>query len=369
MFTLDRHKPTPPSDSRIGTLVPDSLWLAHRWRIARDLMRIRWVAAIAWVTLVPFLPTVARPLMAMFALAFLTGNVVIWRLMRGDPHPQRLRFAQYGATTLEWATVLGAIGVSAGYLVLVVPGALLPLLLMTGFRHRLIGVVIATIVASLVTVVSFWWHAEVRGDLTSESAITISAIWITLISFTGLLVSVFVRTGDEIRWRRNAQQELERLDAELRADEQRKADLATFEQELERREAELAEAATRCDLALAELASQSDSIVAEVEAQLDAARVELTVYRRQLTKLSEREDAILQLLPRADLTYEEIGLRTYLTESSVKTYVHRIGVKLGLTGRITRAAVIAAAYEQGLLTGSGSVNAESSDGQASSAPS
>lgn len=62
--------------------------------------------------------------------------------------------------------------------------------------------------------------------------------------------------------------------------------------------------------------------------------------------LSAREWSLLPLLARDELTYEHIGTALGISSETVKTYVQRIGKKLGVTGR---RAVVSAARQHGLL--------------------
>lgn len=357
---------SPPIPDASGRLLTDDADFHRDWRIERNLVQARWGILVIWLLLIPFVATISAPVMLATAVMYGIGNVVLWRLVRDPLLTQRFSTVKRLATALEWASAIGALVVAAERLVVILPGGLLILVVLTGLRFRLPGVLAATVLASLVTVASFVWHAGVRHDVLRETADIAAVVWIVLFHVMGVLVGIIIRESDTARRRQASQWEFERLDAVRRVEEQRQADLAAYEQEQAHQEAQLADAAMRCDLALDELDAQKDTAVAEIVAELDAVRAELTGYRRQLNKLSEREETILRLRPRSELTYAEIGTHTYMTESSVKTYVHRIGIKFGLTERITRTAVVAAAYEQGILPGAEPRNPESLNDQGSS---
>jgi len=61
--------------------------------------------------------------------------------------------------------------------------------------------------------------------------------------------------------------------------------------------------------------------------------------------LSDREVEIVRLIAKG-LTSPQIGAQVALSPNTVKTHTQRIAAKLGVTGR---GAIVAAAYEQGVL--------------------
>ena len=63
--------------------------------------------------------------------------------------------------------------------------------------------------------------------------------------------------------------------------------------------------------------------------------------------LTERERQVLTLLPKHDLTYEDIGRELSISSGTVKAHVRHIGEKLGVRGRH---AVVSEAYRHGLLS-------------------
>ena len=62
--------------------------------------------------------------------------------------------------------------------------------------------------------------------------------------------------------------------------------------------------------------------------------------------VSPRERALLRLLAQDDLTYAAIGTRLHISEETVKTHVHNLGAKLGVS---RRQRVVAEARRRGLL--------------------
>lgn len=81
------------------------------------------------------------------------------------------------------------------------------------------------------------------------------------------------------------------------------------------------------------------------EAQLARER---GLRRRTELHLTPRESEILDLLL-AGRSNPEIADELTIEPKTVGTHVHNLGIKLGLTGRITRAAIKAAAREQGVV--------------------
>jgi DNA-binding NarL/FixJ family response regulator len=84
-----------------------------------------------------------------------------------------------------------------------------------------------------------------------------------------------------------------------------------------------------------------------IESFLSAPRTRDTAARRALATLTRREREILLLLARG-LTNAEIAAELFVSETTVKTHVGRILMKLELRDRVQ---VVIFAYEAGLVSG------------------
>ncbi|HEY3528714.1 MAG TPA: response regulator transcription factor [Nocardioides sp.] len=84
-----------------------------------------------------------------------------------------------------------------------------------------------------------------------------------------------------------------------------------------------------------------------IESFLSAPRVRDPQARRALGTLTNREREILLMMARG-LTNAEIASELFVSETTVKTHVGRVLMKLGLRDRVQ---VVIFAYESGLVTG------------------
>jgi DNA-binding NarL/FixJ family response regulator len=84
-----------------------------------------------------------------------------------------------------------------------------------------------------------------------------------------------------------------------------------------------------------------------IESFLTAPRVRDPGARRALGTLTKREREILQMMARG-LTNAEIAAELFVSETTVKTHVGRVLMKLGLRDRVQ---VVIFAYESGLVNG------------------
>jgi DNA-binding NarL/FixJ family response regulator len=84
-----------------------------------------------------------------------------------------------------------------------------------------------------------------------------------------------------------------------------------------------------------------------IETFLTAPRVRSPEERRALSTLTNREREILLMMARG-LTNAEIATELFVSETTVKTHVGRVLMKLGLRDRVQ---VVIFAYESGLVAG------------------
>jgi len=101
--------PSPPPGAGAPAAPGDDPAIARGWPIEAALLRVRWGAAA--LALLPALGRAdARASALLLALGLALGNAALARLLADGPTPARLRAVRRWATALEWAALLGAVG-------------------------------------------------------------------------------------------------------------------------------------------------------------------------------------------------------------------------------------------------------------------
>jgi DNA-binding CsgD family transcriptional regulator len=124
--------------------------VVYRWLFEAWLVRVRWWILPPCLFLAPLVfPTVPWPLALLPALGLGASNVWIGRLLDDPSDPKRLRSARWFATGLNWVVGLTGVGLSVYQPHSLVPAGLLVLMLITGLRHGLLGLLRAALLVAL----------------------------------------------------------------------------------------------------------------------------------------------------------------------------------------------------------------------------
>jgi DNA-binding CsgD family transcriptional regulator len=196
--------------------------------------------------------------------------------------PDRLRLVGSVATALEWAVALGMIALSAHRPLSNAPAGLLLLIPLAGLRYGWRGLLGASAAATVILAALTTLHLHLLPTFPPATVLREGISWAVLLTLTLSASGALLVSGRS--W-------------------------YSLEERRWRRER--------------------------------------TNLRRQEHGLSFREGQVLGLLAREDLTtYGQIGKELGISTCSIKTYVQRIGTKLGASGR---GAIVATAGERGLL--------------------
>lgn len=194
--TLTLPPPTPDASPSAPIDPGDDPQFARRWLQEIWLTRVRWCGVPLGLLLIPLFPTVSRPLTVVLVAALTLGNLWMGRLLRRQPDPTRLRAARRLATALDWTIGLGVIGLRGHDPRSDAQALLLVLILLTGTRHRLRGVIVATLLAVLVVGAQVATQALVLDVLHARAAIQTLIVWELLVGLMALVVGGMVRAGD-----------------------------------------------------------------------------------------------------------------------------------------------------------------------------
>lgn len=200
---------------------------------------------------------------------------------------------------LERLAALGMILACSATTLNPLPAALIVLIVIDGVRFGLIGVIGAGIVAALAVGGTIALQVLMLGVLRPASGMVLLVRWEAVIVLAGVAVGFFLWLSQE--WLRHEQTQWEHERAAL---------CQQVQEERRQREHDHA------------------------------------MLQRLQSGLSGRERELLPLPAREELTYEQIADILCVSIDTVKTHVHRLGQKVGTTGRW---AIVAAARERGLL--------------------
>jgi DNA-binding CsgD family transcriptional regulator len=256
--------------------------------------------------LIPLFPSIPWLLLVLVALGFGFGNAVVVWLFRGDISPTRFQWTARLASALDWSGVLGMIGAFSGELEAGSPSLLLLLLGLAGLRSGLRGLIIATTGATVAVVILVEVQVRVHGVLAADRALTILVSWGLLFSVATLLLGSLLRVGE--KWWSG--QKTEHSSESVPSHE---AQPAAMEPQVD---------------------------------QVDRQPMKITALQRPPCCLTKREQQLLPLLARPDLTYHDIGNQLSISPDTIKTHVYHIAQKLGVRGRW---AVVTVSRERGLL--------------------
>lgn len=283
--------------------------LNYAWRLETLLVRVRWVAVPACFVVLLLFATVSTSLIGASAATLALGNLAIDQALRHHRDPSRLGPIVALATGLEWLVGSAIVVGCSPALVRCMPAVLIILLALaltdatryglTGFLGALGGDV------ALLALVKLVFHPAVT--------------WLALATWAIVLVAASAILGGLLLWLRD---EGHRLQAEHAILERLQTEERQWQAEralLERLRAE------------------------EQQWQADRAALQLLQCG-----LSPREQELLPLLARPDLSYAQIAEILSVSEETIRTHLHHIGDKLDVFPR-ERGLIVAAARERGLL--------------------
>lgn len=243
--------------------------LVRRWLFEAWLIRIRWLALIPGLPLLPLFPHHAKLQYGSLLLGAALCNWWLSRMVGTKPDAARLQKASLFGTAVDWTAVLSFLGLSAGTEThAILPAGLLLLMLGTGFRFGLPGLIGAALVSLLQVGVVVPLHVVALEVLMPGDAVQIALGWVTLIATSALVMAGMLRAvGDWHRYegRRSVRQDV--------------------------------------------------------------------VTMRLKAGITSREGELLPWLARTDLTYEQIARELHISPETVKSHVRHLGAKLNATGR------------------------------------
>lgn len=181
---------------------PEDPSLKSMRQIEAHFARVRWAAALLWITLLPLIPTVSRPLMVAVAVVFTFGSAATWHLLLKASDKNGLQFVQRVTTVVTWTCATGAVTLSADAAATILPAVYLILIVVSAVRYRRLGAIGASICAIVLTTASFTTHVWLYRSSIDSEAILFLLFWIVLISLMGSLSYIVVRASDEARQQR-----------------------------------------------------------------------------------------------------------------------------------------------------------------------
>lgn len=269
-----------------------------RHRLEETMVIIRWIAVLFCFLALLLVPPPLTLLGILVTAGLAIGNLVMMACLQRAYRPHCYLIISGISSALEWLAALGMILSWSTMAFTPLPAALIILLVIDGVRYGFAGVVGAWIAAALgvggVTVLQITtWQV-----LHPTVGIALLVRWETLIAVAAVAIGMLLWEGQ--RWLRQEASQWEEARVTIRRLQEEK----------------------RC---------------------WEAERFALRCLQ---TGLSYRESELLALLAREDLTYERIAAVLSVSPETVRTHVHRLGRKLGTSGR---GPIVAAALERGLL--------------------
>lgn len=166
-----------------------------------------WIAIPLCLLLCLFFPNASWVELVPLTLGLGIGNASAAWLLGCPPCACRLREARWLGTGVEWLLAFALLYFSAGTLVhAMLPALLLMLVLATGLRYGLRGLLTAGLGAALLIGFVVAWHSLTLGVLVLRDAVVVLVGWELLIALTTLLTAGTLRArGDWYRWEQQQQ--------------------------------------------------------------------------------------------------------------------------------------------------------------------
>ncbi len=267
------HEPSDPLEE---------ITVDDRRRLEKAMVAVRWNAVLLGFLVFLVIPPSSRTMAVAATAGLAVGNAVLMLLLQQATGPRDCLVLGGLATALEWLAAAGAILADTATSPNPLLAALIILVLIDGIRYGLAGVAGAWAVAAIVAGAALGQQISTLRVLQPALGLAVLIRWEALLLVGAVVIAVLLRCGQE----------------RLRQDQGRR-----------------------------------ERLLQQLRDERSQWETERAALRRAASRVSDREGEILRLLARSDLTYEQIAEALDVSADTVKTHVHRLAKKLGVSGR------------------------------------